>query len=112
MAGKIFDQQDFVTLLAVDQIVDELARHHDAETTRAQILAVTTSEKAAIFADPYGIQTAWHGPGNISQVTHYCNVHVDIWVPNFGIQECVAGWPRRCARFSQPCRNSERASRE
>ena len=30
---------------------------------------------------------AWHEPGDVSPVGHAANVHLDIAVPNFGIQE-------------------------
>src|SRR5438270_7630407 len=41
---------------------------------------------------PYGILTAWHGPGNISPISHMANCHVSLSVPNFGIQEYATGW--------------------
>ncbi|MGQ9918798.1 MAG: enolase C-terminal domain-like protein [Bryobacteraceae bacterium] len=53
---------------------------------------VTTGKKVAIAAEPYGILTAWHGPGNISPITHFANCHVSLSVPNFGIQEESRGW--------------------
>jgi mannonate dehydratase len=36
------------------------------------------------------VRTAWHGPGDVSPVGHACNVHVDLAIPNFGIQEARA----------------------
>lgn len=56
---------------------------------------VTTGKKVAIAAEPYGILTAWHGPGNISPITHFANCHVSLSVPNFGIQEESRGWGKR-----------------
>jgi mannonate dehydratase len=54
---------------------------------------ITTGKKIAVIAEPYGILTAWHGPGNISPVAHMANCHVSLSVPNFGIQEYSTGWP-------------------
>ena len=34
-----------------------------------------------------GVRTAFHGPGDVSPVGHAANVHLDVAVPNFGIQE-------------------------
>ena len=34
-----------------------------------------------------GVRTAWHGPGDVSPVGHVANLHLDLWAPNFGIQE-------------------------
>jgi mannonate dehydratase len=56
---------------------------------------VTTGKKVAAACEPYGILTAWHGPGNISPVTHFANCHVSLSVPNFGIQEESRGWSER-----------------
>ncbi len=50
---------------------------------------ITEARKIAALAEPFGVQTAWHGPGDISPVAHAANVHVDLAVPNFGIQEMV-----------------------
>ena len=33
------------------------------------------------------MRTAWHGPGDTSPVGHAANLHLDLWAPNFGIQE-------------------------
>ncbi|HUV08165.1 MAG TPA: D-galactonate dehydratase family protein [Spirochaetia bacterium] len=50
---------------------------------------ITEGRKIAAIAEPYAVQTAWHGPGDISPVMHAANVHLDISTPNFGIQEMV-----------------------
>jgi mannonate dehydratase len=53
---------------------------------------VTAGKKVATLCEPYGILTAWHGPGNISPITHMANAAIDYSVPNFGIQEYAVGW--------------------
>jgi len=53
---------------------------------------ITAGKKIAAISEPYGILTAWHGPGNISPVAHMANCHVSLSVPNFGIQEFAVGW--------------------
>ena len=35
----------------------------------------------------FGVRTAWHGPGNVSPVGHAVNLHLDLSIFNFGIQE-------------------------
>ena len=64
--------------------------------------SATTGENAdhsesviAAVCEARGILTAWHGPGNISPVTHMANAHVSLAVPNFGIQEFDANWDDR-----------------
>jgi len=53
---------------------------------------ITTGKKIATACEPKGILTAWHGPGNISPISHMANAHVSFSVPNFGIQECTVDW--------------------
>jgi mannonate dehydratase len=53
---------------------------------------ITAGKKVAVVSEPYGILTAWHGPGNISPITHMANCHVSLSVPNFGIQEYPGRW--------------------
>jgi mannonate dehydratase len=37
----------------------------------------------------FAVRTAWHGPGDVSPVGHAANVHLDLAVANFGIQEAT-----------------------
>ncbi len=50
---------------------------------------ITEARKIAAVAETFHVQTAWHGPGDIGPATHAANVHIDISVPNFGVQEMV-----------------------
>lgn len=53
----------------------------------SQIGGITPSRNLAIFADVYSVRTAWHGPEDVSPVGHAASLHLDLWAPNFGIQE-------------------------
>ncbi len=48
---------------------------------------ITPARKLAALCEPYAIKSAWHGPPDLSPIGHAANVHVDIAIPNFGIQE-------------------------
>lgn len=48
---------------------------------------ITPAKKLATFAEYYGVRTAWHGPHDISPVGVMAQVHLDVNVPNFGVQE-------------------------
>jgi len=50
---------------------------------------ITAARKIANLAEPFSVKTAWHGPGDASPIAHAASVHVDISIPNFGIQEMV-----------------------
>lgn len=48
---------------------------------------ITEGKKIAAIAEPYYVKTAWHGPGDIAPITHAANVHLDLAITNFGVQE-------------------------
>ncbi len=73
----------------------ELLSEHLIDYVRhdlAHVGGVTAGRKIATFCEPFGIETAWHGPGNISPITHMANAHLSLTVPNFGIQEFDVRW--------------------
>ncbi len=84
--GEIFVGQWDGLNLITEHLIDYV--RHDL----AHVGGVTTGKKVATVCEPYGILTAWHGPGNISPITHMANAHVSLSVPNFGIQEYAHGW--------------------
>ncbi|HRW04360.1 MAG TPA: enolase C-terminal domain-like protein [Caldilineaceae bacterium] len=53
----------------------------------SQMGGITPARSVTLFANMYNVRTAWHGPGDTSPVGHAANLHLDLWAPNFGIQE-------------------------
>lgn len=53
----------------------------------SDIGGITPARKLAALCEYFGVRTAWHGPGDVSPVGHAANLHLDLAVPNFGIQE-------------------------
>ncbi len=54
---------------------------------QSDIGGITPARKIAALCEFFGVRTAWHGPGDVSPVGHAANLHLDLAVPNFGIQE-------------------------
>jgi mannonate dehydratase len=79
--GELFNNPHEWRSLVSDQLIDFIRMHI------SQIGGLTPARNAAIFAQTFGIRTAWHGPGDTSPVGHAANLHLDVWAPNFGIQE-------------------------
>ena len=79
--GELFNNHHEWRGLITGQLVDFIRMHI------SQIGGLTPARKAAIFADVFGVRTAWHGPGDTSPIGHAANLHLDLWAPNFGIQE-------------------------
>ena len=50
---------------------------------------ITPMRRMADFASLYHVRTAPHGPPDISPIGHVAHAHLNIWTPNFGIQEFV-----------------------
>lgn len=48
---------------------------------------ITEARKIAALAETYDIKTAWHGPNDVSPITHAVNWHLNVSEYNFGIQE-------------------------
>ena len=79
--GELFNNPlEWQSLIANRQI--DILRMHVS-----QMGGITPARRVAAFADLFGVRTAWHGPGDTSPVGHAANLHLDLWSPNFGIQE-------------------------
>ncbi len=79
--GELFNNPHEWRLVIENRWVDFIRMHI------SQMGGITPARNTAIHAAIYGIRTAWHGPGDTSPVGHAANLHLDLWAPNFGIQE-------------------------
>jgi mannonate dehydratase len=79
--GELLNNPHEWRLLIEERLIDFLRMHV------SQMGGITPARNAAIHAQVYGIRTAWHGPGDTSPIGHAANLHLDLWAPNFGIQE-------------------------
>ena len=79
--GELFNNPHEWRTLVADRLIDFIRMHI------SQIGGLTPARNAAVLAQTFGVRTAWHGPGDTSPVGHAANLHLDLWAPNFGIQE-------------------------
>jgi len=79
--GELFTHPLEWQTLITDRLIDYIRVH------LSDIGGITPARKLAALAESFGVRTAWHGPGDVSPVGHAANVHLDVAVPNFGIQE-------------------------
>ncbi len=52
-----------------------------------RIGGITEARKISAMAEAFDIKTAWHGPNDVSPVTHAVNWHLNVSSYHFGIQE-------------------------
>ena len=79
--GELFNNPHEWQTLIQERLIDFIRMHI------SQIGGITPARNVAIFADMYGVRSAWHGPSDTSPVGHATNLQLDLWHPNFGIQE-------------------------
>ena len=79
--GELFNNPREWQPLVSGRLIDFVRMHI------SQMGGITPARAVATFANMYGVRTAWHGPGDVSPVGHAANLHIDLWAPNFGIQE-------------------------
>lgn len=79
--GELFNNEAMFRDLIAERLIDFLRVHV------TQMGGLTPCRKLAIFAEQFGVRTAWHGPGDMSPVGHAANIHLDVSSTNFGVQE-------------------------
>jgi mannonate dehydratase len=79
--GELFNNPNEWVGLVSNRLIDFIRIHI------SQVGGLTMARKVATLCEFFAVRTAWHGPGDVSPVGHAANVHLDLAVPNFGIQE-------------------------
>jgi mannonate dehydratase len=79
--GELFVNRNEWLPLVANRWIDFIRCHISA------IGGLSQARKIAATCEMFGVRTAWHGPGNVSPVGHAVNLHLDLTIPNFGIQE-------------------------
>ena len=79
--GELFTHPLEWRTIITERLIDFIRVH------LSDIGGITPARKLAALAESFGVRSAWHGPGDVSPVGHAANVHLDVAVPNFGIQE-------------------------
>ncbi|MFL5340697.1 MAG: enolase C-terminal domain-like protein [Gemmataceae bacterium] len=79
--GELFNNPNEYVPLISERLIDFIRIH------LSQIGGLTPARKVAALCEFFNVRTAWHGPGDVSPVGHAANVHLDLAIPNFGIQE-------------------------
>ena len=79
--GELFVNQSEWLPLVANRYIDFMRMHISAAG------GLNLARKVAHTCEFFDVQTAWHGPANVSPVGHAVNLHVDLSIYNFGICE-------------------------
>lgn len=79
--GELFNNPAEWRKLIAEHLIDYIRVHI------SQVGGITPARKLQIFAEQFGVKTAWHGPGDMSPLAHAANIHIDLAAQNFGVQE-------------------------
>ena len=79
----------------VNEFVDPIVNHYFdyIRIHVSQIGGITQAMKVARLGEWFNVNTAWHGPGDVSPIGHSAQAHMDLALSNFGIQEGGANMP-------------------
>ena len=78
-AGELFNNPYEWRTVIAEQLIDFIRVHI------SQVGGITPARKLQIFAEQFGVRTAWHGPGHV--VSPCSKYHIDLAAQNFGVQE-------------------------
>ncbi len=79
--GELFVNRNEWLPLVYNRWIDFIRIHISAAG------GLNMARKVASCCEFFNVRTAWHGPGNVSPVGHAVNMHLDLAISNFGIQE-------------------------
>ena len=79
---KFVNKHEYVGLIK-DRLIDFIRVH------QSYIGGITRARRLAVLCEWHGVRSAWHGPRDTSPIGHAANLHLDLAIPNFGIQERI-----------------------
>ena len=79
--GELFNNPHEWVGLMSERLIDFIRVHI------SQVGGLSVARKIATLGEWFNVRSAWHGPGDGSPVGHAANMHLDLAISNFGIQE-------------------------
>lgn len=80
--GELFNNPTEWIGLMSDMLIDFIRVHV------SHVGGLSVARKISVLGEMFNVRTAWHGHG-VSPVGHASNAHLNLVIPNFGIQEIV-----------------------
>ncbi len=92
--GEVFNSIWDCKQLIEEQLIDYI------RSTVTHAGGITHMRRIADFAAMYQVRTGSHGPSDISPIGMAAGLHLDMWVPNFGLQEFMGYSERMLSVFT------------
>ena len=81
--GELFNNPNEWVDLISNRLIDFIRVH------LSQVGGISVGRKIAALSDFFRVRSAWHGPGDVCPVGHAANLHLDLAIWNFGVQEAT-----------------------
>src|ERR1700681_1415656 len=81
--GELFNNQNEFLSAIANHSFDYIRCH------LSQIGGITPAMKVARLGEFFNVNSAWHGPGDVSPIGHAAQCHIDLAIWNFGVQESI-----------------------
>jgi mannonate dehydratase len=91
--GERFNSKWDCLPLITDQLIDYV------RSPMSKSGGVTELRKIATIAEPFQVKTAFQGPSDLGPLAYAATVHLDLAIPNFGIQEWAEFPPQMAELF-------------
>ncbi len=98
--GEVFHGRGQVMPLVAERLIDFI------RIAPLHVGGLTEARKIAAFAEFHHVRTAFHGAADLGVIGQAAAVHLDLAIPNFGVQEWTdfTRRPEICEVVGPPCR--------
>lgn len=97
--GEIFTDREQILPLFIHRWIDYI------RIAPLHVGGITEAKKIMAMAEPFGVKSAFHGAADLGPISQAAAVHVQMSIPNFGVQEWTdfRSQPVLCDLFPTPC---------
>jgi len=96
--GELFTDRDQCLPLFQERLIDFI------RIAPLHVGGITEARKLMAMAEPFGVRSAFHGAGDLGPISQAAAVHLQMVIPNFGVQEWsdFTARPVLCDLFPTP----------
>ncbi len=97
--GEIFCDREQIIPLFVNRLIDYI------RIAPLHVGGITEARKIMTLAEPFGVKSAFHGAADLGPISQAAAVHLQMSIPNFGVQEWTDFRSIQvfCDLFPTPC---------